>query len=110
VFLVLPLMLSPAGAPNTYTVCSTENLAFLNALPPTHQVHFTTDTGQELPDPRYLKLHAAVCRVAHMSGAASYLDLCDREYEEQGRYGIMAHDGSSARLLESWLQMMSLRA
>jgi hypothetical protein len=45
-----------------------------------------------------------------MSGAASYLDLCDREYEEQGRYGIMAHDGSSARLLESWLQMMSLRA
>ena len=43
-----------------------------------------------------------------MSGAAGYLDLCDREYEEQGR--VMAHDGSSARLLESQLQMMSLRA
>jgi hypothetical protein len=103
-------MPSPAGAPNTYTVCSTENLAFLNALPPARQVHFTTDTDQELPDPRYLKLHAAVCRVAHMSGAAGYLDLCDREYEEQGRHGVMAHDGSSARLLESRLQMMSLRA
>jgi hypothetical protein len=100
----------PQGAPNTYTVCSTGNLAFLNALPPARQVHFTTNTGQELPDPRYLKLHAAVCRVAHMSGAAGYLDFCDREYEKQGRHGVMAHDGSSARLLESRLQMMSLRA
>ncbi|EFI27097.1 hypothetical protein CC1G_15227 [Coprinopsis cinerea okayama7 len=26
-----------------------------------------------LPDPRYLRLHAAICRVAHLSGAAAYL-------------------------------------
>jgi hypothetical protein len=45
-----------------------------------------------------------------MSGAAGYLDFCDREYEKQGCHGVMAHDGSSARLLELWLQMMSLRA
>jgi len=45
-----------------------------------------------------------------MSGAAGYLDLCDREYEKQGHHGVMAHDGSSAWLLESQLQMMSLRA
>ena len=31
--------------------------------------------------PRYLWLHAAVCRVAHMSGAAQYLDLFDEELE-----------------------------
>jgi len=45
-----------------------------------------------------------------MSGAAGYLDLCDQEYEEQGRHGVMVHDGLLARLLESRLQMMRQRA
>ena len=37
----------------------------------------------ELPDSRYLKSHSSVCRVAHFSGAAGHLDLCDRVYEER---------------------------
>ena len=54
----------------------------------------------ELPDSRYLKLHAAACRVAHMSGAAEYLDQLDRDL---GEMGVLAHDGSSADLLASQL-------
>jgi hypothetical protein len=52
-----------------------------------------------LPDPRYLKLHAAVCRIAHFSDAAGNLETCDREYPHD-----MADDGSSARVLETRLQ------
>ncbi|KAH9977129.1 hypothetical protein BGW80DRAFT_836751 [Lactifluus volemus] len=97
------------GVPNTYTVCTlSPNPAALAALPHPRQVTFTTTTDIELPDSRYLKLHAVICRVAHLSGAAGYLELCDREYEEHPY--MMAYDGSSARVLESRLQMVYLRA
>ena len=62
----------------------------------------STDRSLELPDPRYLKLHAVACRVAHMSGAADYLDQFDRDLEEKG---VLAHDGSSADLLASQLYL-----
>jgi len=32
-----------------------------------------------LPNPAYLNLHAACCRIAHMSGAAEYLNQMDRD-------------------------------
>ena len=36
-------------------------------------VEFTTERQDlPLPSPRYLEIHAACCRVAHMSGAADY--------------------------------------
>ena len=36
-------------------------------------VVFTTEQQElPLPSPRYLEIHAACCRVAHMSGAADY--------------------------------------
>ena len=69
-------------------------------LPHPLVVTFTTTTNLELPNPKYLKLHAAVCRIAHMSGAAGYLDLYDREIEERW---VMACDGSTADLLVSRL-------
>ena len=42
-------------------------------------VKFTTERQDlPLPSPRYLEIHAARCRVAHMSGAADYYrDLDD---------------------------------
>ncbi|KAF8189406.1 hypothetical protein BJ912DRAFT_966801, partial [Pholiota molesta] len=43
---------------------------------------------------------AAVCRVAHLCGAAGYLD---REERESERRGVLARDGSSAALLASRL-------
>ena len=63
-------------------------------------------TGLELPSPKYLKLHVAVCRIAHMSGAAGYLDLYDQEVEA---IQVMACHGSSADLsLDSQLSQALL--
>ena len=49
-----------------------------------------------LPNPRYLEIHAVCCRVAHMSGAAKYLDMVVRSVEE---IGVLAEDGGSADVL-----------
>ncbi len=49
-----------------------------------------------LPNPRYLRLHAACCRVAHLSGAAEYLNEIYRELDE---IQVLAADGSSAEVL-----------
>src|SRR6266508_5398314 len=48
------------------------------------------------PDPRYLKLHAAACRVAHLSGAAEYMEQHERVEELMK---VLARDGSSTRTL-----------
>lgn len=61
----------------------------------------TTRTDLELPDPRYLKLHATICKVAHLSDVARYLDEYDGEQEERS---VLARDGSSADYLDSRLQ------
>ncbi|KAH6916041.1 hypothetical protein BKA70DRAFT_1254582 [Coprinopsis sp. MPI-PUGE-AT-0042] len=58
----------------------------------------------ELPNSRYLELHAAVCRIAHLSGAAEYLDEYDRHHEEQR---VLASDGSSAGYLEKCLNTIT---
>ena len=49
-----------------------------------------------LPDRRYLEIHAACCKVAHMSGAADYLDKVVRDME---MIGVLAEDGGSADVL-----------
>ena len=46
----------------------------------------------------------------HMSGDAGYLESCDREYEEQPHVVVDHDGGSSAWVLETWLQKMYLRA
>jgi len=43
----------------------------------------TGPTNHLLPDPRYLKLHAVVCRVGHISGVTEYLDMYDHEQDER---------------------------
>jgi hypothetical protein len=85
-----------------YRVCTLyPNLEVVAILPANHIVTFSTTTGLPLPDPRYLKLHATVCRVAHQSGISGYLDMFERELEETK---ILAHDGSSAEHLVWRLQ------
>ena len=80
----------------------------LGDVPQPHRVTFTTTTTDlELPNPVYLRLHAAVCRIAHMSGAAGYMDLFDRELENTR---VLAYDGSSAELLASQLHRALLVA
>jgi len=76
-------------------------------LPPNPVITFTsTDPNLPLPNREYLRLHAAVCRVAHMSGVAGYLDQEDRDVD---RIGVLARDGSSANLLASRLTYMTLK-
>ena len=83
-------------------------LGALLHLPPNPIITFTsTDPSLPLPNPEYLKLHAAVCRVAHLSGAAGYLDQEDRDVD---RIGVLARDGSSANLLASRLTYVTLKA
>lgn len=74
---------------------------------PNRLVTFTSVDGLELPDPRYLRLHATICRVAHMSGAPEYLDLYDYEQEERG---VLARDGTSADFLKARLHRVLLIA
>jgi len=83
-------------------------LSPLRHLPPAPTITFTsTDPSLPLPNREYLKLHAAVCRVAHMCGAAGYLDQEDRDVD---RVAVLARDGSSANLLASRLKYISLQA
>ena len=53
-----------------------------------------------LPNPKYLRIRAACCRVADLSGAAEYLEEVDRDKE---RIAVLANDGTSADILEAAL-------
>jgi len=48
------------------------------------------------PDPRYLRIHAACARVAHLSGAGEYILTVLRDMETTV---VLAKDGSSSDLL-----------
>ncbi|KIM43724.1 hypothetical protein M413DRAFT_68654, partial [Hebeloma cylindrosporum] len=88
---------------DTYDICSPFPL--VPHLIPHTRVTFSTNTERPLPDPRYLKLHAAVCRIAHLSGAAEYIESFDRDTESTT---VLARDGSSADLLSFALQRVQV--
>ena len=53
----------------------------------------------DFPDPRYLEMHAACCRVAQLSGAADYMDdIMDNL--DKGQTKVLPEDGSCGRILE----------
>lgn len=60
-----------------------------------------------LPNPRYLHIHAACCRVAHLSGAVDYIDRIASEAEEAE---VLATDGASADVLAFALNRHLARA
>jgi hypothetical protein len=65
-------------------------------------VTLATSTG--LPDPRYLKLRTAVCRIAHLSGAMEYVEYYERDVDSRV---VLVCDGSSdADILAFSLRMM----
>ena len=93
---------------DTYRLRTLHTVGSLANLPANPTITFTsTDPSLPLPNPEYLNLHAAVCRVAHMSGAAGYLDQEDRDVD---KIGVLARDGSSANLLASRLAYVTLKA
>ena len=54
-----------------------------------------------LPNPVYLRIHAAICRVAHLSGAGEYMDKVLEDLED---IRVLSNDGSSAHILSFVLQ------
>ena len=62
-------------------------------------VTFTTPDPVKLPvpSPTYLAIHAACAKVAHMSGAAEYIDKFYRDMEDGM---ILNPNGASAEMLE----------
>ncbi|EEB93647.1 hypothetical protein MPER_07664, partial [Moniliophthora perniciosa FA553] len=94
-----------------YKLCFA-NQMFLWAYPNIKSiVKFTTQNAQTtvrgktvelpLPDSRLLSIHAACARVAHMSGAAEYLDKWERDLEDST---VLARDGSFVALLSDLLR------
>jgi len=101
---------------NTYTVRERPGSRLFRLLgKPQEQVTFSVpdDVIREceakgkpipaLPDPELIALHAACARVAHMSGAAEYLDMLERDAEEMT---VLASDGSSSYLLRGLLSLV----
>lgn len=83
---------------NTYNICVSHDF-FRRTLLPT--ITFTSHNGFPLPDPRYLKLHAAACRIAHLSGATEYIET---HYRDMDSIKVLACDGTSAEILSFALQ------
>ncbi|KAJ3795198.1 hypothetical protein GGU11DRAFT_793056 [Lentinula aff. detonsa] len=57
----------------------------------------STDPRLPLPDPQALELHAAACKVAHLSGAAEQFEKYSRDFESTY---VLAEDGGSSAVLE----------
>ncbi len=97
----LTIWLQPTDEPNTYMITSSEAL-LLEELP-SRIITLTTPDPEALPlpSPAYLGIHAAWCRIAHMSGAAEYVEMEIRVRVE--RMGHLAQDGSSADIVTRYM-------
>ena len=67
---------------------------------------FTSREGLPVPKREYLELHATCAKVAHLSGAAEYIDKIHRDMEE---ITVLSSDGASADILEHALLTASPR-
>lgn len=67
-------------------------------------ITFQTATDLPLPNPDYLSIHAACCRVANLSGAAEHMDIVLEDLEDMR---VLSKDGSSAHVLSFALQPFS---
>lgn len=64
----------------------------------------STDSRLTLPSAEYLRLHAACCQVAHMSGAVDYLKKMDGD---ESKLNSLAPCGKSAGILAARLYDIS---
>ena len=65
-------------------------------------VKFSTSDPENLPVParELLALHATCCKVAHLSGAAEYIDEI---YRDADKLGVLPADGTSGDMLDYML-------
>ncbi|EAU89030.1 hypothetical protein CC1G_09999 [Coprinopsis cinerea okayama7 len=90
----------PNAEPNTYKLEATRPL-FIEDYPKIVRFQSSDPESLPLPSPRYLEVHAAVARIAHLSGATQYIDRVMRDLEDST---VLADDGSSGELLEHLLK------
>jgi hypothetical protein len=57
-----------------------------------------------VPSPAYFEVHAACCRVAHLSGAGEHIDNILRDMEDTQ---VLSQDGTSAEVLQYALWPLS---
>jgi len=90
----LELWLEETKTPNQYCIKSFHRLLRFDRL-----VEFSSPDPERfpVPSPKLLALHAACCKVAHMSGAAEYLDKYDRDLDD---LHVLASDGTSFAVLD----------
>jgi len=70
-------------------------------------VNFESSDSERLPlpNPSYLRLHAVCCKVAHLSGAAAYLDDMEEERDNHPQ-----GDPVPAHLLTHLLTLVEMQA
>ncbi|KAG8929474.1 hypothetical protein FRC02_005533 [Tulasnella sp. 418] len=99
----LDLWLEATETPNCYRLNASDATILLD-LPAT--ITFTsTDPRLALPSPRYLGIHAACARVAHLSAAGKYVEDMFRDLEE---LPVLASDGTSADALNLALSRIGI--
>ncbi|KAH6892759.1 hypothetical protein BKA70DRAFT_1162059 [Coprinopsis sp. MPI-PUGE-AT-0042] len=90
-----------ATGPNQYTLHA--DLSYvIKGLP--HRLSILNHQQEldlPLPDPRYLKLHASLCRISLLSGASEYMEELKEEHE---RISVLKSDGSSNDYLDMRLR------
>ncbi|KAH9080585.1 hypothetical protein EDB83DRAFT_2284635 [Lactarius deliciosus] len=85
------------GSPNTYTMKATDPVFLAKCKVADRKITLTSeDPRLPLPNPDYLEIHAACCRVAHLSGAGEYMDKVLEDLEDTR---VLSEDGSSAHIL-----------
>jgi hypothetical protein len=57
-----------------------------------HSGEFETGMEVTLPDPLYIRIHAAIAGVLHMSGAGKFLDELFEKFNEGGSSEVLSWD------------------
>ncbi|EEB95421.1 hypothetical protein MPER_05615 [Moniliophthora perniciosa FA553] len=95
----LKLWLEATSVPNRYRIKTASD--FYPSTTRRKTITFvSSDSELPLPSPELLALHAACAKVAHLSGAAAYIDQLDRDTDDMC---VLAHDGGSSSILNNAL-------
>ncbi|KAF9011275.1 hypothetical protein BDQ17DRAFT_1420670 [Cyathus striatus] len=98
----LQIWLEATNVPNTYKVQG-QTPVLISGYPKTITFQNHAKIKRSLPSPVYLEIHASCAKVAHLSGAAEYIERITRDFEKMK---VLAEDGSSAILLDNALSML----
>jgi hypothetical protein len=87
---------------NTYAIRAIREFYLFSCK--TNPITFQTETGLALPNPDYLEIHAACCRIAYLTGATEHMNEILEDLEDMQ---VLSNDGSSAHVLSFALQPFS---